>query len=92
MNEPAGNLAKIIVIHVVKAVITAWDNPNTPAYHVTEMAMECLFHPDFHNPHSAVQKEMVGSLFSCAILALLKRLRIAFLHAKVDYDSNRWPI
>ena len=45
--------------HAVKAVVNAWDNPNVPTQQVTEPILECLFHPDFHNPNSFIQREMV---------------------------------
>jgi hypothetical protein len=59
VNEPAGNLAKIIVIHTVKLVVHAWDNAGDDVRNVTETVLQCLFHPDFHNPQSQIQKEMV---------------------------------
>ncbi|CCA67339.1 related to Het-c heterokaryon incompatibility protein [Serendipita indica DSM 11827] len=59
LNEPAGNLAKIIVIHTVKLVVHAWDHAEDNIHHVTETILECMFHPDFHNPRSSVQKEMM---------------------------------
>jgi len=45
--------------HTVKAVVNAWENPNVPIHQVTEPILECLFHPDFHNPNSQIQREMV---------------------------------
>ncbi|KAG8866996.1 hypothetical protein FRC20_006994 [Serendipita sp. 405] len=59
LNEPAGNLAKIIVIYTVKLVVHAWDHAEDNANQVVETVLECLFHPDFHNPHSNIQKEMM---------------------------------
>jgi hypothetical protein len=70
VNEPAGNLGKIIVTHIVKLVVHAWDNPGDSVQHVTETSMECLFHPDFHNPNSALQKEMVSKEKGLTELAL----------------------
>ncbi|KAF9525082.1 heterokaryon incompatibility protein Het-C-domain-containing protein [Crepidotus variabilis] len=59
LNEPAGQLARIIVVHTVKAVINAWDNNSVNVHQVTEEILQCLFHPDFHNPKSLVQREML---------------------------------
>jgi hypothetical protein len=59
VNEPAGNVAKIIVIYTVKLVVHAWDNTGDDVHNVTETVLQCLFHPDFHNPQSQIQKEMV---------------------------------
>jgi len=59
VNEPAGNLAKIIVIHTVKLVVHAWENDGDDVRNITETVLQCMFHPDFHNPQSHIQKEMV---------------------------------
>ena len=59
VNEPAGNLAKIIVIHTVKLIVHAWDHVEDNANQVAETCLECLFHPDFHDPKSTVQREIV---------------------------------
>jgi Heterokaryon incompatibility protein Het-C len=64
VNEPAGNLAKIIVIHTVKLVVHAWDHAEDNANQVVETCLECLFHPDFHDSKSTVQREMVRPYFS----------------------------
>ena len=45
--------------HAVKAVVNAWENPNMPTHQVTEPILECMFHPDFQNPNSHIQREMV---------------------------------
>ncbi|KAH7912171.1 Het-C-domain-containing protein [Hygrophoropsis aurantiaca] len=59
LNEPAGNLAKIILTHTVNWVIKAWDDTSVNVNQATDDILQCLFHPDFHNPHSKVQKEMM---------------------------------
>lgn len=45
--------------HTVKAVVNAWENPHVATHQVTEPILECMFHPDFHNPNSHIQREMV---------------------------------
>ncbi|PPQ80232.1 hypothetical protein CVT26_012030 [Gymnopilus dilepis] len=59
LNEPAGQVAKIIVAHTVKRVVDAWDNPSVNVHELTEDVLQCLFHPDFHNSNSKVQREML---------------------------------
>jgi hypothetical protein len=59
LNEPAGHLAKIILISTVNAVIKAWDTPSVNVRAMTDEILECLFHPDFHNSNSKIQREMM---------------------------------
>ncbi|KAF8518353.1 Het-C-domain-containing protein [Hysterangium stoloniferum] len=59
LNEPAGQLAKIIVAHTVKLVVKAWDDTSVNVRAVTEDVLACLFHPDFHDSRSQVQREMM---------------------------------
>ncbi|KXN89330.1 hypothetical protein AN958_05828 [Leucoagaricus sp. SymC.cos] len=59
LNEPAGRLAKTIVQYTVILVVKAWDNPAENVHAITEDILQCLFHPDFHNPHSKIQREML---------------------------------
>ncbi|TFK49110.1 Het-C-domain-containing protein [Heliocybe sulcata] len=59
LNEPAGQLAKIVVAHTVSLVVKAWDDPNMNVHQVTEDILQCLFHPDFNNPSSQIQTRML---------------------------------
>ncbi|KIK67402.1 hypothetical protein GYMLUDRAFT_37517 [Collybiopsis luxurians FD-317 M1] len=59
LNEPAGNLAKIVVTHTVNLVVKAWDDNGINIHSVTEDILSCLFHPDFHNRSSRIQSEML---------------------------------
>ncbi|KAJ3487794.1 hypothetical protein NLI96_g3276 [Meripilus lineatus] len=59
LNETAGNLSKIIVTHTVNLVVKAWDDPNMNVHSVTEDILQCLFHPDFHDSGSQIQREMM---------------------------------
>ncbi|KAG1747356.1 Het-C-domain-containing protein [Suillus lakei] len=59
LNEPAGNLAKIILKHTVNLVTKAWDDSSLNVNQVTEEALQCLFHPDFHQPSSVIQRDML---------------------------------
>lgn len=64
LNEPAGHLAKIIVTHAVDLIVRAWDDSNMNVHHVTEDILQCLFHPDFHNENSKIQREMMKYMHS----------------------------
>ncbi|KAJ2919808.1 hypothetical protein MD484_g554, partial [Candolleomyces efflorescens] len=59
LNEPAGQLAKVIVVNTVTLVSKAWDDNSINVHNVAEEVLQCLFHPDFHNPQSKVQREML---------------------------------
>ncbi|KAJ6595877.1 heterokaryon incompatibility protein HET-C [Mycena vulgaris] len=59
LNEPAGHLARIVLIHAVTLVIKAWDDNSVNVHHTIEDILSCLFHPDFHNNSSKLQREMM---------------------------------
>ncbi|KAG1753537.1 Het-C-domain-containing protein [Suillus paluster] len=59
LNEPAGNIAKIILKHTVNLVTKAWDDSSLNVNGVTEEILQCLFHPDFPQTSSVVQREML---------------------------------
>ncbi|KAJ7240833.1 heterokaryon incompatibility protein Het-C-domain-containing protein [Mycena haematopus] len=59
LNEPAGHLARLVLIHTVTLVIKAWDDTSVNVHHLTEDVLSCLFHPDFHSKNSKIQREMM---------------------------------
>ncbi|KAJ7064976.1 heterokaryon incompatibility protein Het-C-domain-containing protein [Mycena amicta] len=59
LNEPAGHIARLIVIHTVTHVVKAWDDNSVNVHQVSEDILSCMFHPDFHNPQSKIQREMM---------------------------------
>ncbi|KAF8889646.1 heterokaryon incompatibility protein Het-C-domain-containing protein [Infundibulicybe gibba] len=59
LNEPAGQLARMVLVHTVTWVIKAWDDTSVNVQAATEDILQCLFHPDFHNPSSKIQKDML---------------------------------
>ncbi|KAF8586868.1 Het-C-domain-containing protein [Ramaria rubella] len=59
LNEPAGQLAKLIVTHTVKLVVKAWDDTSVNVHQISEDILSCFFHPDFHDSHSQIQREMM---------------------------------
>ncbi|KAJ7439335.1 heterokaryon incompatibility protein HET-C [Mycena latifolia] len=59
LNEPAGHLARLVVIHAVNLITKAWDDNSVNVHHSIEDILSCLFHPDFHNNQSKIQREMM---------------------------------
>jgi hypothetical protein len=60
LNEPAGKVAQVIVRYTVTAVVKAWDDNSVNAKSVTDDVLQCLFHPDFQNHASQIQREMLA--------------------------------
>lgn len=54
----------------------AWDDLNMNPYIVAESCLECLFHPDWHNPNSSIQREMVSLLDIPSLLFLTNVTRV----------------
>lgn len=63
LNEPAGNLAKIVITPVIRSVVQAWDDQSVDPRGVAETACEALFHPYWATGRSGVQKEMLDVSF-----------------------------
>lgn len=59
LNEPAGQIAKIIVEYTVLRVVKAWDDTSMHPQQVTEDVIQCMFHPDFGNGRSEIQGKML---------------------------------
>jgi len=55
-----GHLAKIVLKHAVELIIKAWDDASMNVHQITEEILECLFHPDFHNSRSKIQRDMLA--------------------------------
>jgi hypothetical protein len=45
LNEPAGNVAKIIISFAVTQVVAAWSNENVDARAAVESVLQCFCHP-----------------------------------------------
>ncbi|KAJ3380849.1 hypothetical protein HDU92_005748 [Lobulomyces angularis] len=58
LNEPAGNLAKIILKHTVGLIVNAWADPSSNPQNVANQILEVFFHPNFCNSQSVIQNEM----------------------------------
>lgn len=50
LNEPAGQIAQIIVKYSVERIVQCWSDPNVNQHQVIEDILGCLHHPDFRNP------------------------------------------
>ncbi|KAK0457999.1 heterokaryon incompatibility protein HET-C [Desarmillaria tabescens] len=59
LNEPAGEIAKVVLVNTVTLVTKAWDDTSINVHQVTEDILSALFHPDFMNRNSKVQNEMM---------------------------------
>ncbi|EKM58089.1 uncharacterized protein PHACADRAFT_171323 [Phanerochaete carnosa HHB-10118-sp] len=59
LNEPAGNLGKIVLKHTVNWVVKAWDDQSINVHQATDDILASLFHPDFHDSRSTIQREML---------------------------------
>lgn len=64
LNEPAGHLAKIVVRYAVDLIVRAWDDTKMDVRAVTEDILQSLFHPDFHNKDSIVQRDMMKYMYT----------------------------
>ncbi|TXT13760.1 hypothetical protein VHUM_01127 [Vanrija humicola] len=61
LNQPAGEIAKIIVRYTVERVVKAWDDNNQNPQAIAEDVLQCLHHPDFRNPQ-CIQNEMFNHM------------------------------
>jgi len=52
-------LGKLVLTYTVNLVVRAWDDPGMNTKAVTEPALESFFHPDFYNPQSQIQYQMM---------------------------------
>ncbi|KAH8080941.1 heterokaryon incompatibility protein HET-C [Filobasidium floriforme] len=59
LNEPAGQIAQVIVEYAVERIVKAWDDTSMDPRQSTEDILQCLFHPYFHNSQSEIQRLML---------------------------------
>ncbi|KAK8869938.1 hypothetical protein IAR55_000506 [Kwoniella newhampshirensis] len=62
LNQPAGEIAQVIVEYTVNLVVKAWDDNSMHPDQVTESVLEALFHPDFGNGRSQIQRMMLDKM------------------------------
>ncbi|BGP31871.1 hypothetical protein JCM10296v2_003649 [Rhodotorula toruloides] len=58
LNEPAGQIAIIVLTHTVKQIVKAWEDTSVDPRMVASKALEAFHHPYFYNDNSDVQREM----------------------------------
>ncbi|KAG8966982.1 hypothetical protein FRC03_010937 [Tulasnella sp. 419] len=83
LNEPAGNIAKVIVYETANLVVKAWENPSMSVNDTVNAVLKAIFHPDFHDTSSPVQvkmlrkmEEWIGSYSDSTRKEILRRLEI----------------
>ncbi|KAG6827329.1 hypothetical protein H0H92_012203 [Tricholoma furcatifolium] len=64
LNEPAGHVARAIVIYTVGLVTKAWDDPSVNVHALSEDVLQCLFHPNFESPNSEIQRKMLQEMYT----------------------------
>ncbi|GAA5928728.1 Het-C domain-containing protein [Sporobolomyces koalae] len=64
LNEPAGNLAIIILKHTVNLIVKAWDDTSMNVDHVASDILSTFHHPYFYDDSSSIQREMGAYLKS----------------------------
>ncbi|GAA6015071.1 hypothetical protein JCM11491_001649 [Sporobolomyces phaffii] len=58
LNEPAGQLAIIILKHAVNLIVRAWDDTSMNVDHVASDILSTFHHPYFYDDSSSIQREM----------------------------------
>ncbi|KAG6873655.1 hypothetical protein C0995_012588 [Termitomyces sp. Mi166 len=62
LNEPAGRVARVVVKNTVGLVQKAWDDNSVNVHYLSEEVLQAMFHPNFHNSNSKVQREMLQEM------------------------------
>jgi Heterokaryon incompatibility protein Het-C len=62
LNEPAGNVAKIIISYAVTQVVAAWSNENVDPRGAVESILTCFCHPALLNPQSQLHSTMMATV------------------------------
>jgi hypothetical protein len=58
LNQPAGQVAVVILQYVAPRVIYAWDHPDVPVDQVLDDCMRVFHHPTMRDPHCEVHNNM----------------------------------
>ena len=58
LNEPAGQVAIVVVKHAVTQVVAAWSDPSVDPRRAIDSVMQVFCHPALLNRNSSVQMEM----------------------------------
>jgi hypothetical protein len=60
LNEPAGQVASVILQYVAPRVIYAWDHPDVPVNQVLDDVVRVFHHPALRDPHNELHRNMFG--------------------------------
>ncbi|KAG8997572.1 hypothetical protein FRB94_007596 [Tulasnella sp. JGI-2019a] len=65
LNEPAGMIARISIMHAVDRVVQLWTNPSMNVDSTIDDIVDCIFHPNFSKearglPRSPIQFQMTS--------------------------------
>ena len=60
LNEPAGQVAIVIIKHAVTQVVQAWSDPNINPHQAIDNILTVFCHPSFLNVNNPVHMEMWG--------------------------------
>ncbi|GAA6002538.1 hypothetical protein JCM10207_001169 [Rhodosporidiobolus poonsookiae] len=62
LNEPAGEIAVLILTHTVKAIVKAWEDNSLNPHQVAADVLSAFHHPFFYDDNSQIQREMGAHL------------------------------
>ena len=62
LNEPAGQVAKVIITYAVNQVVTSWSHEAVDVNAAIDSIFQCFVHPAFLNPASQIQQNMLGAV------------------------------
>ncbi|PWN43773.1 Het-C-domain-containing protein [Ceraceosorus guamensis] len=92
LNEPAGNLARIVVRFAVQAVVKGWDS-NDDATRIADECLAGMFHPNWFNPQRChpMQAEMMNYMESWARdnAASIRRLDVTNVRNHTNTRSGK---
>ncbi|KAF8921834.1 heterokaryon incompatibility protein Het-C-domain-containing protein [Mucidula mucida] len=61
LNEPAGKIAQIVVVHTVQLIVSAWTDDSDPDQ-VINQALEAFHHPYYASGRSEIQRQMFDEM------------------------------
>lgn len=64
LNEPAGQIAIIILSYTVKLIVKAWEDSSQDPREVARQILTAFHHPFFYDDSSPIQREMGAYLKS----------------------------
>ncbi|KAF9029991.1 Het-C-domain-containing protein [Hymenopellis radicata] len=61
LNEPAGKIAQLVVVHTVQLIVSAWADDSDPDQ-VIDQALEAFHHPYYASGRSEIQRQMFDEM------------------------------